>query len=178
MTLFLQCLQVSAMRVKLNRAKFRRGQGYYFTWAAICLTWQAYVCQESLVLWQTLFNELFLPSFLRVWDFSRSDGFVSIRRDWIITWYKYDIYYIYFWLWNLIFVTVVCEFGYKWNMKAMVTNVGLSFRICTDLWANFSWGSVKIVPLLSKYNCRSARIFTDVQWFSVQIFQESFFRTF
>ena len=31
------------------------------------------------------------------------------------------------------------------------------------------------MPLLRKDNCRSARIFTDVQGFSVQIFQEIFF---
>ena len=34
------------------------------------------------------------------------------------------------------------------------------------------------MPLLRKDNCRSARIFTDVQGFSVQIFQKFFFRSF
>ena len=58
--------------------------------------------------------------------------------------------------------------------RSTTTHVELSLRICKDLWANFPWGSVKIVPLLRKDNCRSARIFTDVQGFSVQIFQEIF----
>ena len=58
------------------------------------------------------------------------------------------------------------------------SHVELSLTICTDLWAFFPWGSVKIVPLLRKDNCRSARIFTDVQGFSVQIFLEIFFRSF
>ena len=34
------------------------------------------------------------------------------------------------------------------------------------------------MPLLHKDNCRSARIFTDVQRYSLQIFQESFSRSF
>ena len=34
------------------------------------------------------------------------------------------------------------------------------------------------MPLLRKDNCRSGRIFTDVQGFSVQISQEIFFRSF
>ena len=54
------------------------------------------------------------------------------------------------------------------------SHVELSLRNCKDLWANFPWGSVKIVPLLRKDNCRSVRIFTDVQRFSVQISQEFF----
>ena len=58
---------------------------------------------------------------------------------------------------------------------SQTAHVELSLTICTDLWAFFPWGSVKIVPLLRKDNCRSARIFTDVQGFSVQIFQEIFF---
>ena len=58
------------------------------------------------------------------------------------------------------------------------SHVELSLRICTDLWAFFPWESVKIVPLLRKDNCRSARIFTDVHRFSVQIFQENFFQSF
>ena len=58
------------------------------------------------------------------------------------------------------------------------TQVELYFRICTHLWAFFPWGSVKIVPLLCKDNCRSARICPDVQRFFGQYFQEYFFRSF
>ena len=75
---------------------------------------------------------------------------------------------------------LVCNFDSAYGMVArnveiwFTSHVELSLRICTDLWAFFPWGSVKIVPLLRKDNCRSARIFKDVQGFSVQIVQEFF----
>ena len=55
----------------------------------------------------------------------------------------------------------------------MTSHVELSFRICTDLWVSFPWGSVKILPLLREDNCRSAKIFTDVQNSYLQIFSVS-----
>ena len=51
------------------------------------------------------------------------------------------------------------------------THLELSLTICTDLWAFCPWGSVKIVPLLRKDNCRSAKDF-------LYHFFRIFFRTF
>ena len=47
------------------------------------------------------------------------------------------------------------RFYLRQNTDWCVTHVELFLRICKDLWANFPWGSVKIVPLLRKDNCRS-----------------------
>ena len=70
---------------------------------------------------------------------------------------------------------IVCSSDELRQLWLSNLHVELSLRICTDLWAFFPWESVKIVPLLPKDNCRSARIFKDVQGFSVQIFRETFF---
>ena len=52
-----------------------------------------------------------------------------------------------------------------------MTQGEFSFRICVDLWALFTGGSVNKVGRIWQDRCTSALNFTDVQRFSVEVFR-------